>query len=593
MICKLTYSIFIKEDFKFVNYTQQFLKKMITKPLLITFFTFLFLQIISGQNKIPDSIENKSFEEIKMLFFETESDYDVSNTYAKSYLLKAKKSKDTFRIAQGYKYLSYISSDTTAMKYVDSIIFVTENFKNDVYPAFGYYLKGAWLCNIGKDKLGFDNYLIAKEFAERQKNESILNDINIAIATLKLDWGEYKEPLKTFEDFYKKIKSDKNYLEKYKDDYLILLHNLGIAYTRNKKYTKAELIILEGIEESNRINDNEWKNQFVFNLSINQFFEKKYNLALKNLKISELYLNDVSLGINYYYQGSIYKNNKDVKKSIYYFDKSDSIYSTTKEGYSELREVYSALLNYSKFIGDSEKQYDYLNKFLEVDSLLDSREQKLNTDILINYDIPKFKAERDHLKEIITNQTKKKNHAYLITITVFIFSTLIGYYLYSRQKLYKKRFEEILKDKNTISNSTDKTPRSKKEELNISKTIIDDILIKLEKFESSKEYTRTGVTLNSLSMELKTNSSYLSKIINHYKDKSFSQYINHHRINYITSELKTRNELRKYTIAAIANEAGFNNAESFSKAFYKENGIYPSFFIKKLNQINKKNSLDL
>ena len=39
---------------------------------------------------------------------------------------------------------------------------------------------------------------------------------------------------------------------------------------------------------------------------------------------------------------------------------------------------------------------------------------------------------------------------------------------------------------------------------------------------------------------------------------------------------------------AIAQEVGFNNSESFSKAFYKKTGIYPSYFIKQLEKENKK-----
>ena len=37
---------------------------------------------------------------------------------------------------------------------------------------------------------------------------------------------------------------------------------------------------------------------------------------------------------------------------------------------------------------------------------------------------------------------------------------------------------------------------------------------------------------------------------------------------------------RKFTIVAIANEVGFNNAESFSKSFHTKAGIYPSYFNK-------------
>ena len=45
--------------------------------------------------------------------------------------------------------------------------------------------------------------------------------------------------------------------------------------------------------------------------------------------------------------------------------------------------------------------------------------------------------------------------------------------------------------------------------------------------------------------------------------------------------------MRKYTIKAIAAECGYKNAESFSKAFYKINGIYPSYYIKKIEKGKK------
>ena len=37
-------------------------------------------------------------------------------------------------------------------------------------------------------------------------------------------------------------------------------------------------------------------------------------------------------------------------------------------------------------------------------------------------------------------------------------------------------------------------------------------------------------------------------------------------------------------VQAIAKESGFNNTESFSKAFYKKTGIKPSYFIRELNK---------
>ncbi|HLV70233.1 MAG TPA: helix-turn-helix domain-containing protein, partial [Xanthomarina sp.] len=84
-----------------------------------------------------------------------------------------------------------------------------------------------------------------------------------------------------------------------------------------------------------------------------------------------------------------------------------------------------------------------------------------------------------------------------------------------------------------------------------------------------------------------TNSTYLSKIINTYKGKSINNYITDLRVDYIINELNQNHILRKMTIKAIALEIGFNNPESFSKAFYKKTGIKPSYFIKQIEKENK------
>ena len=78
----------------------------------------------------------------------------------------------------------------------------------------------------------------------------------------------------------------------------------------------------------------------------------------------------------------------------------------------------------------------------------------------------------------------------------------------------------------------------------------------------------------------------LNKLINELKGKNFTQYLNELRINYIVSELKTNEKMRKYTIAAISEEIGFNNSETFTNAFKKITGTLPSYYIKLLNEEN-------
>ena len=78
-----------------------------------------------------------------------------------------------------------------------------------------------------------------------------------------------------------------------------------------------------------------------------------------------------------------------------------------------------------------------------------------------------------------------------------------------------------------------------------------------------------------------------SKVINKYREISFANYLKELRINYCLEILKVDSKLRSYTIKAISKEMGFNNSESFSKAFFKKTGIKPSYYIKQLNRLNQ------
>ncbi|MBU7570539.1 MAG: AraC family transcriptional regulator, partial [Flavobacterium sp.] len=78
--------------------------------------------------------------------------------------------------------------------------------------------------------------------------------------------------------------------------------------------------------------------------------------------------------------------------------------------------------------------------------------------------------------------------------------------------------------------------------------------------------------------------NYLSKVINHYRNKNYNTYLNDLRIEYIVELLKSQSRYRNYTIKALADEAGFSTPQHFSKAFFASTGIYPSYFLNELNK---------
>ena len=141
------------------------------------------------------------------------------------------------------------------------------------------------------------------------------------------------------------------------------------------------------------------------------------------------------------------------------------------------------------------------------------------------------------------------------------------------QYLFNKKYQTLLKKE--VEDVVDPT--------GIPNHIFMEISTRLIEFEANYEFTNCKITLNSLAQKFNTNTSYLSKVININKKMNFRTYLNNIRVDYIIEQLKKDKKLRLYTIDAIAKEAGFKTPESFSKAFFKQTGIYPSYFLKKLS----------
>ena len=111
------------------------------------------------------------------------------------------------------------------------------------------------------------------------------------------------------------------------------------------------------------------------------------------------------------------------------------------------------------------------------------------------------------------------------------------------------------------------------------------MLEKLALFEKDDAFLEKTITIQNTAVKLNTNTKYLSKVINENKGKTFVSYINDLRVEYAITQLQVQPKLRNFTIQALANEFGFNSAESFSSAFYKKHKIKPTYFIKELENL--------
>jgi len=105
------------------------------------------------------------------------------------------------------------------------------------------------------------------------------------------------------------------------------------------------------------------------------------------------------------------------------------------------------------------------------------------------------------------------------------------------------------------------------------------ILDELERLIGEKFYLSPKATLYNISKKLDTNTTYLSKVINDYKGKNYSDFLNELRINEAILRISEEDILKKFTLEGFAHELGFKSKSSFNSSFKKYTGFTPSEFI--------------
>ncbi len=553
---------------------------------------FIILLLFSSANLFAfqtsiDSLLTKEYSYLKKMVAENAKDSSKAIIYVQSYLLKAKKDVDTTKIVDGLYYFSGITKDEKINeKYVDSMILYSKNLKTKFYPALAYYTKGKIEYNRGNFKKALDLYLKTNEKAKEFENTHLFYASKKSIGVLKSRIGEHKMALTELREcyqYYSKFKKDKPIT------YLNTLLALSESYYLNKKLDSATIINTLGYKESITLNNEASKYYFTLNEGINSFEKKNFitardslSTAIEELKISG---DRANLSMAYFFYGKTLTSLGKEKEAIAAHIKVDKIFEEISEIMPNNRENYEILINYYKKLGDKDNQLKYIEQLITVDSILHTNYRYLMKAVVQNYDTPRLLSEK---QEIINSlQTGKKTSFTIIGVLVIISLLLFVLWLINRrrQMQYKKRFEELYHKQDSLKEHENQAILQKEKTiLAIPEESIKEILSKLTIFENELGFIQPDLSVNILAKRFGTNSKYLSKIINTYKKKSFNQYINNLRIDHAIIKLKTDSKFRNYTIKAIAQEIGFNTTDAFSKAFYKQNGIHPSYFIKALEK---------
>jgi AraC-like DNA-binding protein len=93
-----------------------------------------------------------------------------------------------------------------------------------------------------------------------------------------------------------------------------------------------------------------------------------------------------------------------------------------------------------------------------------------------------------------------------------------------------------------------------------------------------KPYLKSSININQVSVELGIPARELSFILNNHFGLRFNDFVNNHRITYVTERLNP-DYLKNYTIETLSLEAGFTSKSTFNAAFKKVHNCTPSEYL--------------
>jgi len=544
-----------------------------------SFFSTLILFSQYEETKPSDTIGFQGLVEIL-----NSNDSSIrKDRYAKILLDKAKRENQFLFLVGGYEIMADISEDyNKSLKYLDTVIQLTKDNPDYFYPANAYLSKGSILYEKLKYKDALSNYLVAKEYGENYPNQKFLYHSNHGIALIKNRLGDYQSAHELHQrnlDYF--IKDTIRDL----DRYLNSLIGLIVSKINLGEYEKVLQLTKKGGDLAKRHHKIEKFNLLRIDNGVANFYTKNYNICIDSLKNSisslERFGDNQNLILVNYYLGLAYEYTSGSEEALPYYNVVDSLVSIDSLIDIQALPVYRHLYDYYRKKNNITKQLASLQKMITIDSVLDSNAEIIGSTVAQRYDLVELKKE----KEVLTAQLNGQNslNKFLVLILLLLAATSWTWVNY-RKRLLKKRFDMLIL--NPIPKNSSKLI-SKKPEFDVPKDVTKSILEKLKEFEIKKEFIDETVTLSSLAKSFATNSNYLSKIINHHKEMNFSTYINGLRINHAIEELKNDKEYDKYTIRAIASMMGFKSAETFSKAFKAQTGIYPSYFLERMKDKDK------
>ena len=246
--------------------------------------------------------------------------------------------------------------------------------------------------------------------------------------------------------------------------------------------------------------------------------------------------------------------------------------------------VYKAFARYYRLLGDTESYMAYNDRFVEADRVYSERHKQY-----VDHAFVDAQARLASLSESKTMQVA------LFGCSLLAVAAAVLWYV-NRQRRLRKRFKALIRKlREAPATPIDvsgesvilKRPGAGKQPLEAQergKEVMpektkEQLLAKLAEFEATSGFRNKNMSIALLASKLKTNTKYLSYVINNDKGADFNSYINALRIGYIIHKMREDEQYLNYKISYLAEESGFSSHSQFATVFRSVTGLAPSTFI--------------
>lgn len=569
--------------------------------------SFVFSQ---NQKTLTDTEYQKLHDKARLMLSS-----DIESSFSIATKIQASNSNLHKSFAYGIKSYIYQRKDDSisskkyyqiALNYLKQLKPSTEKTKIHAY-LLNY--KGLSEWKRGNLNTALESYLDGKKLSIQVNDIVQVIKFNINISLIYGEIQNYKLAIKTSRESDVQVNKYENLYtpEQYENNKSNINLNIGNYYSnyywletsKTQRLDSAIYFFKKAIIYSKNLIENKTNAQIgliaIYQIQKkNTLAEKSYMNLLFDIKANKL---DKPYYTTCYNVAHFYFHLKKYDKSLVYFNKVDSINKIKNFNTDSFIYTNYYLSKLYEIKNDPENAVKYSKIYLDNFEKSKNNLNDQTTDINSNLEKSDLRKEMLGIQEKFKNEVLFKKWSVIISILLFIGLLVLLLKNIIEKNRVKKKVQDLLNEFSVKTEVENKQIEPK----NVPTEIIDfqnnkpvttisideakelEIITKLKALEEKKYYLKAEFNQKEVAKKLKTNTTYLSYVVNKNFKKSFSEYSNELKINYVINEMINNPTYRKYSTQAIAESVGFKNAISFTKSFNKRTGVTPVQFIKGIN----------